>query len=198
MKKTDLLYCFMLLVLTISFGFKINVIDSNNEWKNKALEYNNYVFNNCKYEQTRCNEYYQLGVNNIEFFEHNKARKKIFNNILENNNVNKIVIEECGSGESYYYDVYVIDLVDSTKNLKYYYDLKTKEIAKIECQYLKPVYIVNFVTNLDYVRLQNSNNWKNYSRSIGLNFVSYTLIKSGKIEFVKFISKPIVQATINY
>lgn len=198
MKKTDLFYSFMLLVLTISCGLKINVTDSNNEWKNKALEYNNYVFNNCKYEQTRCNEYYKLGVNNIEFFEHNKTRKKIFNNILENKNVNKIVIEECGTGESYYYDVYVIDLVDSTKNLKYYYDLKTKEIAKIECQYLKPVYIVNFVTNLDYVRLQNSNNWENDSRSIGLNFVSYTLIKSRKIEFVKFISKPIVQATINY
>jgi hypothetical protein len=169
-----------------------------NSWKQEALEYNNYIRNNCKHSNDICESDYKLGNLLINNFEFNEFRKKIIDSCLNINNGDFLIMEKSGSGEVYYYLMYIFDLSNQKLNKRFKYISNNEGVKLTDIHLLLETSRIDFINELDYVKIKDSINWGESPRTLGINFVSYTSIKNGKIKFVKFIPKPIAAAELQF
>lgn len=169
-----------------------------NTWKNLALDYNSYVFNNCKYVDSICKANFDSGVLLITNYEFNHFRKSIIDSCLNVKNSEILIMEESGSGEVYYHDLYIFDMKNGGNNIRYSYDIVSGKHLKSIIKISSETDIYKFIHSFDYVKLNDEIKWGNSPITLGKYFVSYTSITNSKLNFVKFISKPIAAAELRF
>lgn len=169
-----------------------------NIWKEFALEYNSYIKNNCKQRADICESDFEFGNLAVNNFEFSRFRKNIVESCMNIKNGDFLIMEKSGSGEVYYYFMYIFDLSNQKMNRIYKYSLNKNSVKLSDNNFRLEANSIKFMQELDYVKLNDSINWGDSPKTLGINFVSYTSIKNGRIEFVKFIPRPVAAAELQF
>jgi len=188
---------FFLLAFVLMNGCMTISNSDYSNWENLAHNSNLYIKNHCKADSNICNKNYKDAITFINDDAFRKYRKKIINRLLKVEGGNFLIVETMGSGETFYFDIHVYEINNYLCGLKYSYDFTRKKGLKWDL--VKPINkdVLNFINQLDYVKLNDSLEWKLRWTQMGLNYNSYTSIKNNKLVFVKFISDPIIEANFN-